>query len=291
MVAIGRGLLAICVGVVGAAWVSGWHPALDSLGVFLIYAVATAGALSLVFAIARCRAATAVSVLTLLSGGLVLLQVGLAPRIDPVGNIRLFQHNLLHSSPAADLMARGASTDVMTLQEVQRSRPVVARPPAPWRSRICAHSHIGDVAVISRWPIVAHGCLDGAVWARVRTPDGPVTFVSVHLRWPWPRAQTAQIDGLVPHLRALPRPVVVAGDFNHVTWSAAMARIAQATDTRLVPGLRVTLRQFAGTLRVPIDHVLIPREWDGTARMAGAYGSDHRSLRARIGPRAERNRP
>ena len=53
------------------------------------------------------------------------------------------------------------------------------------------------------------------------------------------------------------------------TWSAAMARIAQATDTRLVPGLRVTLRQFAGTLRVPIDHVLIPREWDGTARMAG----------------------
>lgn len=269
--------------VVGAAFGAA-HPILDSLGVGLIYGQVAVLFATLGFIALRRWRSAAVGALVAGSAFALLLPLSGDFITRPVGQMALVQHNLLYSNTALDLPLRIAGTDVVTLQEVGAARPVLLGLPLEWTTQICDYTVLFDSAVTTRWPVVDAGCMDGAAWVQADTPDGPVTFVSLHLRWPWPKGQAAHIAALEPQLRALPRPVVVAGDFNQVPWSAAVARIAAATDTRVVPGQRITLRQFGGWLRIPIDHVLVPRDWAGTAQTSGAFGSDHQALTAQIGP-------
>lgn len=260
------------------------HPALDSLGIAMPYAALALLAAALLL---RLRAALRLAAAAVgLAGLLPIAATAHAPAEPGKPALRLLQHNLFFKNDAADLDERILAHDVVTLQEVRAAAPMLAELPAGWTMRACGDTNVGATAVATRLVPLAQGCLnDGHAWMRVATDAGPVTVVSLHLHWPWPAAgdrQARQIARLAPLIRALPRPVIVAGDFNQMPWSAAVDRIAEAADTEVAPGLRVTLALLDGLARLPIDHVLIPEGWGARVEPAGRHGSDHVALAAEL---------
>jgi len=120
------------------------------------------------------------------------------------------------------------------------------------------------------------------VSARVKIPAGEVTVVSLHLHWPWPYRQQAQMADVLPALEALKAPVFIGGDFNTVAWSNITARIQAATDTQAIGGLRFTKSLFSEIVQLPIDHVLAPINWPASATSGPRLGSDHNSVIAQF---------
>jgi endonuclease/exonuclease/phosphatase (EEP) superfamily protein YafD len=209
-------------------------------------------------------------------------------RTIPSGqNIRLVQFNSLFNNPKPDFSANWIlqqEPDVVSLQEVSKKSGVIvdtlkSRLP---HSVVCKFAAVGGVAVVSRYPIVQSNCVEGQglVWVQVSIEGKLLTVASLHLHWPWPYRQWQHIDRLRPDLSAMPRPIVLAGDFNAAPWSGAVQKIAVATNTKVVPGLRLTLRMGAPPLGpigfVPIDHILISEEiFDRSVKRGPAIGSDH----------------
>ena len=256
-------------------------PPLDSFGLFLPPAIGLAAAVFLAALFAARPGAALVALALLLGGGLALLPVlGTRPAPDTAAGLRLLQHNLNVANPAPALADRLADADVATLQELPRALAPDFRALRRdgWTIRACGLVRPTGTAVLSRLPVLGSGCLAGATWMRVRAPGGDVTVVSVHLFWPWPKRQAAQLALLLPELAALEGPVVVGGDFNQSPWSAAVSAVAKATGTRVLPGLRLSFP--IGPAALPIDHVLAPPGWGAAAALGPRAGSDHRAVRA-----------
>lgn len=108
-------------------------------------------------------------------------------------------------------------------------------------------------------------------------------MVTLHLHWPWPHGQAAQVDILASAIAALDRPVVVAGDFNMVPWGASVARIERAARARRTGATVTTFARFP-LLPLPIDHVLLPEGWAGRQSVLAELGSDHRGLLVHFAP-------
>ena len=152
---------------------------------------------------------------------------------------------------------------------------------------ICPFRRVGGVAVMSRWPKVAGSekCLKGkgVVAMQVKTPDGPVWVVALHLHWAYPFGQAAQVGQIVPLLRGLKGPVVLGGDFNMVPWSDTMQRITSATRAERVGQVQYTFELFDGLYTIPIDHVLAPQNGRfAEVSKRPKLGSDHFGLLARF---------
>lgn len=112
-----------------------------------------------------------------------------------------------------------------------------------------------------------------------------LTFAVLHLTRPFPLddfgRQAEEVDGIAAALAEIPRPVIVAGDFNALPWSAATTAIGDAIDAGAL--------MWAGTfpsqapLRSPIDQVLVGRGLTITALTAGPdVGSVHLPLAVTI---------
>ena len=145
-------------------------------------------------------------------------------------------------------------------------------------------------AVLSRFPKVAEKCLSrlGLVWMTVNIDGKTLTVASLHLHWPYPYGQWQQIEDLRREFAAMPRPVLIAGDFNAAPWSESVRRIAEATSTQPLPGLRLSLRMgSAGIgpyLMLPIDHILAPAGTSiGSIKLGPPIGSDHLPIVGLIG--------
>ena len=211
--------------------------------------------------------------------------------------IKIVQLNLSFRNATPEAVAafiRGEHADIVTLQEVTGKTGRVMellKQDYPFHVR-CPFARVGGVAVLSRLPRApgaARGCVEGQgmAWMRVMAGGQPVSVASLHLNWPHPFGQERQIGKLENHLRNIPRPVILAGDFNAAPWSHAVDRIARATDTAVAGGLRfsfdIGFRGWWPTIPVPIDHILLP---DGLAPLDVALGpgpgSDHRSVIARL---------
>lgn len=274
----------ICAAVtIGAAALGHLHPALDSLGVWLLYGIWAVTLCLLVALIGRRRWLLAFSTATF-AAGLAQALPHAGPFVSrPTGELRLLQHNLSFGNPAADLLTRIDGFDLVTLQEVRAAAPGLGSLGADWAHHLCPGAG-RSTTVLTRLPVIDMGCLAGGAWMRVQTVQGPLTVLSLHLLWPWPYGQANQMDRLLPDLRALPRPMVVAGDFNQTPWSASLAKVATATDTDHLPGLASTFTFFDGLARINIDHVLVPHGWTGTFTLMREVASDHMALAAQIGP-------
>lgn len=117
---------------------------------------------------------------------------------------------------------------------------------------------------------------------QVETPDGPVWVVSLHLHWPYPMGQAAQVRALLPELAALKGPVVLGGDFNMVPWSHSIRAIAAATNTRRIGAVQYTL-PLKGLYTLPIDHLLVPQTPQAAStEKRPLLGSDHYGVLARF---------
>lgn len=295
---------AIAASLLLLGFLSPWLAVADSIAHFRLYLASFLMLAVLVHLLRRnWRVAAA--------GGAVCLLgiIGMAPAIPfwsapPVvatsSAITLVQLNLSFQNRKPQAVAdyvRARNADIVTLQEVTSKTtrviellkddyPTVIR--CPFRT-----SQVGGVAVLSRLPKAPdalQGCSQGrgVAWIRLEIGGRPVSVASLHLHWPYPFGQGAQIDALEKTLRDIPRPVLLAGDFNATPWSHAVARIAEATDSRVLKGLRfsfsVNFRGMPAMLPLPIDHVLLPAEFAVADVQAGpGPGSDHKSIVARFG--------
>ena len=260
------------------------HPLGDSQAVFRLQGAGLLGLLSALALALGARAAGRLGmVLALVAGVPLAWAYGETPA--PGQGLRLYQKNLLFRNDALPALAadiRLAAPDVLTLQEL--SVPNLAllddlSAELPHQLR-CDFASVGGTAVATRLTPVAGAevCAPGLAALQVQGPQGPLWLVSIHLHWPWPYGQAAQVRDLLPILEGLQGPVVMAGDFNMVRWSVAVGRMAAAARVRAAGPVLGSYLGFAPWLTLPIDHVLAPG--GGSAETRPALGSDHLGLLA-----------
>lgn len=263
------------------------HPGFDTLGAFRLQALAAFGAIfvfSLLFGALTARYLAMI--------GALFAAIGLLPALqpeDPVGfaDIHVYSHNLRFDNATPERVEaaiRAADPEVVLLQEVSDANRAITRALADtYRTEvICAFAEVGGVAVLARYPMIGQpGCAsgEGVAWARLRTPDGPLTVVSIHLPWPWPYGeQAAQAGRVAELLRDLDEPLLIGGDFNIAPWSYTVRRIEAATGTRTLRGFRLSFRRPAFWPGLPLDHVLTSEDLAGEVEQLGPFGSDHAAL-------------
>jgi endonuclease/exonuclease/phosphatase (EEP) superfamily protein YafD len=276
-------LLALGGGALGAL-----HPAGDSLAVFR---VPLTGLLLVTGWALRPR--------VLAWGAMLLAFVGLAwhggqlyrpDRIpDRAPDLTLYQQNLLmdrQSSSGFVSAISDASADVLTLQEVSAANLSILetlRGDYPHQIHCPLEDWLGE-AVLSRHPFVPGSAFcsrrDGLAGAQIMMPDGPVWVVSLHISWPWPHGQAVQLDELLPELKHMSGPVVVAGDFNAVSWSYAVKRVGDAVSAKRIGRRFASFNLPIGGMPIGIDHVL--SNGFGVAKQQAKLGSDHHGAYAKI---------
>lgn len=112
-----------------------------------------------------------------------------------------------------------------------------------------------------------------------------LTLAMVHFTRPYPLSglgrQPAQVERLVGQLRKIPRPIILAGDFNALPWSKALADLSDA--------MQADNAQWTGTfpakspLKLAIDQVRVSGGLKVVSLESGPYvGSIHLPLIATI---------
>lgn len=269
---------------------TGMHPAADSLAVFRLplglLAILSAAVL---WPLWPHKFAMMVLALGIASSGTIAMTM-FAP--EPVGQAQyvFYQKNLLYRNPDMHPLAKDIhkrQPDFVTLQEVTSDHKILLEllKESHPSQHYCDFARIGGVGVVSRYPMIAGSqvCAEdnGLAAMQLATPDGAVWLVSIHLRWPYPHSQAAQVQALLPVLETLKGPVFLGGDFNMVPWSNSLTVIEQATRTRRVGHTNGTFR-LEGVFNMPIDHILAPPQFVGTVESLGLLGSDHQGVEARI---------
>ncbi len=278
-VAAGGVILLLALGYTGA-----FHPAGDSFAVFRPQIASAAAILSLgIWALGRRRLAGVMAILAGVAGLPIMLASTMTP---PAGQgITLYQKNMLFiNDDLAALQAdiRTANPAVLTLQEVSdRNRPLLdaLADILPYQMQ-CPFKAVGGTAIATHLPptTAAQICEPGLSAMQVTGPDGPLWIVSIHLHWPWPFAQAAQVDALIPLLERLDGPMVIAGDFNMVPWSHTLHRFTAASRTVEAGPAQGTWPGFGPLAPLPIDHVMGPK--GGSITLRPLAGSDHHGLLA-----------
>jgi endonuclease/exonuclease/phosphatase (EEP) superfamily protein YafD len=283
--------------VVASSFFNRLHPALDSVAHFRLHLAFLLVAAAIVATLGRKRKIAVLGGLVV--SGALYLSAPYLPGIDGLGDarasstqIRVVSFNTRFSNKETDLAVKAimaADPDIVLLQEVTdnpKSTMNLLRDSYPYQLR-CRGSSIGGTAVISKHPIYADGgkqCFDTPFLTALRVPIGgqTITFASYHAHWPWPHDQNKYFEELRTDIEALPHPLAIGGDFNATPWSEGVQRVARASGTEPVTGLRLTwltphlplvLRPVIG---LPIDHLLISDDFvQVSARTLDHSGSDH----------------
>jgi len=180
-----------------------------------------------------------------------------------------------------DCVAQDPSCEIMLLSKHPLRQPYAGR-------------------IEGRYPYVAE--------AEIAWAGRPVTVVMTHLSWPFllpgdptraatsldpappefpdvPRlTQSLQAANLARHVNALPKALVVMGDFNSASWSAMQQAFRSETRLENRGHYRPSWPSWIWPIfRLPIDHVFVrggPRVAD--LRLGPAVGSDHLPIEAEI---------
>lgn len=226
----------------------------------------------------------------------------------PVDTLLLASVNLQYDSDDPTATVRSAieiGADVLVVTEVTTQTDALLTAAFPYR--IVTHEALrardNGVAVYSHVPITERAALPrfGREALRVHVLGRhPFVLYAVHL--PRPVIQHDGSPGLLSlaahrrSVRALDdaardeaEPVVIAGDLNLADRTSGYRVLRSGrVDAMRSAWPRAT---YAGAphwrlLALRIDHLLLPRDWSATeAATFTIHGSDHRGIRARIGPR------
>ncbi len=196
--------------------------------------------------------------------------------------------NIQYRNPDARALVewlRREKVDVAVVLEVARAhvRELEAMADYPHRHVVPDDGAFG-IAVLSRHPLAEIKVIEAAgiprIEAVVRFPPGPVRLTALH---PMPPLTTEDHFARNRLLRALAKaaaasgePSIIAGDLNATPWSSAFAGLADR-GLRRASGLAPTWPASAsGLTGIPIDHVLVTRQWRVVASRTGPdLGSDH----------------
>jgi len=261
------------------------HPLGDSLAIFRPHAALALAFLGLLLIPLRAWAAASLSLALAGVAGLPVLAMALPERAPTATEIRVYAKNVLfgrgdNDRLVADILESGA--DIVLLQELNATRGVLQtalNDSHPYR-HICQFSASSGIAIFSRWPLETPHCSVHRTLAaaRVATPDGPVWAISTHLQWPYPFGQRHALDHEMAFLRGLDGPVIIGGDFNMAPWGQSVRDMSEATGTRLLGPMHVTIEPRGVPLS--IDHVLTTGE--GRTERRPRLGSDHFGIFAEI---------
>ena len=290
-------VLKLAAAVLAALLIAGFfqrlHPAFDALAHFRLHLCIVLGAVSVVLLPLRAWRTAAIALVICAAAVKMMKGAWLpSPNLSDA-DLTVLQFNARFDNPAPEAFLSQVARvrpDAITLQEVSSNTAVILaklKGDYPFQL-LCPFASVGGVAVVSRHPVVGQWCAEGDGFAAMRIDlrGRLVTVASVHLHWPWPYGQLQQIDRLLPVMSGLPRPVVIAGDFNAAVWSESVRRIAVASRTSPIQGIRLTFAKGPSALgplgRLPIDHVLVPADAVGTAWLGQDAGSDHRPVIAKV---------
>lgn len=275
-------ILALMGGYLGAL-----HPVGDSLAVGRGYAAAAVSILALLAIRAGQRLAAFGALLLALLVGIQVALTHVWP--GPPGQFLLYQKNLRFDNrdlAGVEADIRAVAPLAVTLQEVSDpNRALMAALADVFpHQHLCATRGVGGPAVLTSLTPVpgSETCARGLAALQVEWKDRKVWLVSVHLHWPWPYGQADHVAELLPVLRGLEGPVLLAGDFNMVRWGASVTALARAA--RAIPAgpSRGTFLGFDPVLRLPIDHAFAPA--GGRIILRPALGADHLGLVAQLEP-------
>jgi endonuclease/exonuclease/phosphatase (EEP) superfamily protein YafD len=144
---------------------------------------------------------------------------------------------------------------------------------------------VGGGAILSKYPINEEKIVtienQGFLWAEVMVKNQPIAVGVIHLFWPFPYSQQAQIAHLRPVLENMPKPILISGDFNAVSWSDAVNKIASYSDTKVVEGMRWSIElksqlPLLPFMKLSIDQLLLSEQlMVKKIEIEKSLGSDH----------------
>lgn len=282
--------------IIGFSALSGiGHRWVDILAQFtapalLVAVLITAGSLALRLRIAAGAGGVAMLVLMLAfwpqapSGG----------RVEDGPSVRVYWANLYAGNgdvEAIDRSITAANADILMITELgaepnaQLERLLRNYPHRALGPRIDGLQGLNRSLIASRWPLTQkrYGIRweDPPVSAVAETPIGPISLVAVHLTRPWPYqyqwGQIIQTMALTEWTKPLPRPMIVAGDFNSVSSARIGRQICTDMDLVAAPGWPGTWPNvLPGPGRITIDQIYRSKDLTFVSRKLGKpTGSDH----------------
>lgn len=201
---------------------------------------------------------------------------------------RLLQLNVHPRNQTPDeviALIRRTNPDFLALQEVAGQWPEkldAIREAYPYDIRCQS----GSAAFFSRHPLVggtqAECKANGDLAVATLDLDGRRLDVgSIHLKWPWPKRQPAQIEAMAPDLAVIGPTAILAGDLNATPWSKAAIDVAASSGMTRVERVGPTWifrawPRFLVRFGLPIDQVMSKGAVRvKSARTLESVGSDH----------------
>lgn len=182
--------------------------------------------------------------------------------------------------------------DIVVLQEIgAEKRALLDKLKAQWPyQEDCRHLDHCFMAVLSKFPIAdfeSHAAWVGPPMVRATFGKelGGLTVIGTHtIRFPYMRAQYAQLTELADMVRKLDGPRIVLGDFNATPSSRLLGTFEQRSSLRRLDGWLPTWPANFQIPQLAIDHIFASPEVKSLERVrigAGA-GSDHYPLVVRV---------
>jgi len=298
-------LAALLLLAVVAGYGDAWHPALAVAAGFRLHLVILAGGLGVASGIVSLRQTSGLAFVAALAAG-----AGLGPLWDPAElpgdgrGVTLLYANLWDKNPVPDRLRaalRAADADILITSETMR--PVAdgaggLRAHYPYRVVSLAPTATLRTAIWSKFPLrrgrlyLNNTLAPTAASAAADLGGGQLLgLIGVHFSRAGEGLRQTQAEALGPIAAGLPRPLVIAGDFNAAPWSWVTGRAAAVTGTRILGGHRITWKGRYPTPLGPvpapwgqqIDHLLVS-SGIGVEEITTIVlpGSDHRGLLVRL---------
>ena len=195
-----------------------------------------------------------------------------------------------HTIPTVDFIAH-QNADTIVLAEVNaRFRPAFAelRKLYPY-SIECPDGdaeHECQFYIYSRFPIELHAN-EPRFWPLIEVtaayPEATISLAGIHALRPVPIHrhwyQRWQMRYFACLIAETPRPRIIVGDFNAVSWGAIIKMVSQMTDVKPLPSRGTWFALAPWPLRIPIDQALIDNGVTCAKKTVGpAAFSDHRPI-------------
>ena len=117
----------------------------------------------------------------------------------------------------------------------------------------------------------------------LETEQGPMVVVGTHLTRPWPfnppERQIIEAQALSDPLHTTPKPKMIVGDFNAVSWGSIVKMVTKPNGLRPLPSAGTWPTFLPRPLRIPIDQALIGQGFACASKSVGpTVGSDHKPI-------------
>lgn len=218
--------------------------------------------------------------------------------IDANNDLKLFTANVLQDNSEYDKLAQQIKmldADIMLFTETDDvwKRAIVNSLPSAYQYKIeIPLPNTYGMVLYSKLPLIdpqIHYLVDDSIpsiHTKFRLPSGKLAqLYAIHPTPPMPHENPKSTDRdaemmiIAKLAKASPLPVIVAGDFNDVAWSATsllFQRVSGLLDVRVGRGFYNTFNAKKTLLRWPLDHVYVSPEFRlRSVKNCESIDSDH----------------